>query len=261
MKLTKYTVPCKTEGKNVETTYMESFPTRCPNDPTHVIYPSSIRVLNTLSKPESVTINQVPRDINVGGHVRVDCHNIEIRSDTQTSYDISYPYPVCLNTMSVYPTSGNKGGYITVIQSPDTQIGVLKSLPIPEDNKIIVTPSQQSILEAKAGYSIRLKNHPEDDAQCLDLGTILSVSIRPDDSMVISFTGRIPSQCIISALTPVLVSKPLITSLKIVNTDPITFGMSRLTGTSLRDGDTIRILYGNLAKTNQDLSIHLEITY
>jgi hypothetical protein len=251
--LSRYNIPCITEGKVITTDYLSSPPTTCPNNKDHQVSISGIRTTTSIPEPKPVTINQVPRNLELGGggtsNNRVDCHIIRGKADTETDMMISYPYNVCMNSLTIYPTPSNRGGYVTVVLSPNTQVGTVSQSLAAKVDRLILSPSP-SVPLPRPGYEIRLGDIYKGIVTSYDHESHTLVFCPPLDDGVLVGSGEV-----------VLTSKIIIQGVRLIGTSPLIFGMSRLIGTGVVAGTQMMIRYANLNKEEQELDIHLDLTY
>jgi len=246
--LTKYLVPCLTEGFNVTTDYKTSFPTECPNNNTHIIDVSGISVLHTLAA-KIVTINE-NSTVPDGGNYRADQFELSVIGGTGTvnTYDITYPYNVSAYAVIFMPMIDNMGDTFQVVAYPDTVIGLITAALSTLDTELFLP----SIVGLSKGFQLSVTDGINTD----NLGEIINIDVINNK---VIFSNPVVNPFIIGSTVSFTV--PRIKNGKFVNTQNWILGLSRIGSSGLMANAIVRLAYTNLTGTAKTLNFIVELSY
>ena len=240
MKLVKYKVYCTTEGKWVETGFLESPPTKCPIDGSHDIDLDSITEIETRESNVMIT-----KEDESGTQGIWKSKNVEMQCSASTVSwkTMSFAYPVRVYDMIVYPSAENIGDHFEVFAPYNIDIGsatgnasdslILEDLSI-GDSVIKVSPVLLS--SVKIGFQSRI----QDTNGYNDLGEIIS---KTNESITVS--KPLTKEYKVSDSSKILFSNERIQKHRIMNAQNIHIGSGKRGGTLLPSNTVIMIKYYN----------------
>lgn len=249
--LSRYVVPCITEGVGVVSDYRYDQPTVCPNNPAHTINSAGIYIYDSIT-PNVVTIYQ-DSDVTTGGFYRADYFNVDIPGGTGaiTNYDVSYPYNVSIYSGTFITADENIGDLYDIVGMPDTNVGSPTSIV-----NIGVTGlnlgTGPALLSLNPGFNISITDGVNTDV----LGIITAVDKINGD---INFT--IPTVHSFSISSSVLIDIPRVLNGKFVRASNTELGFSRVGSSGLPAGGKIRFKYTNNNGVPKTFNFFLELEY
>ena len=246
--LSRYVVPCITEGASFVSDYRSTPPTACPNNNTHVIDTDKIYIYQTMTS-KTVTINQ-DSSISTGGYYRADQFDFLISGETgaTASYDIIYPYNVGVYSVTLLVSPDNIGDSYDVISYPETPVGLLQSALAIGDTTFILP----SVILLNPGFYISITDGKNTD----DLGFIISVD---ETKGVINFSN--PAVNSYDVGSTVLISVPRVKNGKFINNMNINLGLSKIGCAGLPAGKVVRFRYTNATGNPKTLNFIVELQF
>ena len=246
--LTKYLVPCLTEGINVITDFRSSVPTVCPNNNTHTIDASGIMALDSTSL-NIITINE-NNQIPNGGFYRADCFEIAVTggTGTVTTYDISYPYNIGAYSTTLLLSSDNIGDTLNIIGYPDTA-GSIITIEL-GTGATGLNVSLAAIFNP--GFYVSITDGVNTD----DLGEIITV-----DDVNNILTVSTPTVNSFGTGSVVLFGIPRVKNCKFCNTNNIDLGFSKIGSSGLLANHAVRLLYTNSSGTAKTFNFIVELQF
>lgn len=247
--LTRYLVPCITEQENVPTDYMESRPTRCPNNVDHIIDEANIYAESYIST-KTVKIDDTA-DIKTGGYFRADQHQIIAAPNTVTTYDVGYLYNVGVYSVTFLPSAANIGDTFYIIGLPNTPCGTLTSAVTSGTNLLPIQP------------------YPGFDINILNPGFVINVSdgsTKTDLGFVTGITGSniILNQNVTADLDlglQVQFGIPRVLGGKFTTDSPMPLGMAKIGSSALAAGRVFRVYYTNNTNEEKTVNFIVELLY
>lgn len=160
-----YRLYCKTESRWVEGTTKDT-PDACFNNNSHVIEPTSITLLKTVS-PNFVVLKE--EEIVTNGNYKCECVAFDCAPGT-TTHEISFPYAINLLSTASVLGDEHKGNVLNVFFVPDSVIGVT-TLPdgANHDSELIV--SSAASVNIISGLNVSVSDYLGSE----DLGTVINV--------------------------------------------------------------------------------------
>ncbi len=172
---------CTTESRWVEGTTKESTnPTKCFNNNSHSIEPTSVTLLKTIS-PTTVILKE--EEIVTNGNYKCDCVSFNCPPGI-TTHEISFPFPI--NLLSTTSTLDEKhaGNVLDVYFVPDSIIGItILEDGANNDSEILVGPNTLSNIFT--GLNVSITDYLGSES----LGTIQSINTNTSE---ITVTGDPP---------------------------------------------------------------------
>lgn len=177
---TQYLVPCLTESLGVVSGFVNTVPTACPNNNTHTIDPSGIRVITSMDS-KTVVIKQTSNAV-IGDNYRAEAYTMVAAPSTTTTMDISYPYNTTIFLATYLGTPDNIGDSLSVIAAPDNPIGLLAADISSGVTTLTVWPLG---LVPNVGWLLSITDGVNTD----DLGHI--ISINPTNGVIVFETATV----------------------------------------------------------------------
>jgi len=246
--LSRYAVPCNTEGIVVLSDYRTDIPTTCPNNNTHNIDESGIFIYHTMNS-KTVTINQ-DGDVETGGYYRADQFDFTIPAGTgaTATYDISYPYNVCVYSVIFLPSQENIGDTYSITSAPDTLAGLTsKSMDIGSTS--IFLPSVSML---NPGFNISIT----DDINTNNLGFITSI-----DKVNNIINCSSPSVNSFDEGSKIFISIPRFQNGKFLNSLNLNLGFSKIGSAGLPANKIVRVNYANNSGEAKTLNFIIELQF
>ena len=246
--VSKYRVYCNTES-TYQTIWGETTPTSCPINTNHTIDPTKTAIADTV---EENVVKIKEENIPTGGNFKCDTVVIDAPASTVTYTDVSWPFPVCVYSVTFVTKDIHEGGSVCVQISPNTTIGALVA-PVALSAKAFYVSS--TVLQyLVVGYSVRITDGINVD----DLGYCLTV-----DKTTNKITTSKGSTHTYSPYTPTYVQMTayLIETYEIGPAWEYTIGQSKIGGVYLPANALVRATYKNIAPINNKLIIQVEYTY
>jgi hypothetical protein len=246
--LTQYLVPCITEGINVETDFKTSFPTVCPNCNTHIIDPSGIQVIDTISS-NIVTVNQ-NAEFPTGGFYRADQYQLAVTGGTGAtgSINVSYPYNTGIYSITIFSTNDNVGDSFNILLAPNNQIGTL-SAPLNIGDTTLTVSSA-------VGFNPGFYLFVTDGVNTNDLGIITNVDLV---NGIISFTNSASNN--FASGSQISITTPIYQNGLFVNNENIKLAENVIANTDLPANQQLQFNYINSNGNPKTFNFILELQY
>ena len=148
----QYRLYCNTQS-DYKYVWSTSIPSTCPDNNTHTINIDSITIVNEISE-NTTTIKE--EETPTGGHFIQECWAFDCPANTETSYDIAYPYPVSSSGLFFETALNHKGDVLNCIMAPDAIIGTITSNVAIGDT--IIHVSSTVLTYISVGFSVKLFN-------------------------------------------------------------------------------------------------------
>lgn len=247
--LTRYLVPCLTEGENVPTDYMDHVPTRCPNNVDHIIDPLNI-FAESVVHTKTVRIDDTC-DIKTGGYFRADQHQMSIDPSTTSMYDVRYPYNVGVYSVTFMPGTENIGDTFHIIGLPNTPIGTLTANLDIGLTILSMTPySGFEMASLNPGFVLNIY----DGTNYIELGHILAVT-----GSTIEFSTPVPTT--LSSGLQVQIGIPRVLGGKFITTNTMPLGMAKIGSSPMAAGKSFRVYYNNSTDQAKTINFIVELIY
>lgn len=244
---TRYIVPCITEGIGVDSGFVSSVPTVCPNNNTHTIDPTGIRVVDTIV--DKVVVIKQSTNVTVGPNFRVDCYTVNIPANATVTYDISYPYNICTYLVTYQATPENIGDSFDVIGAPDTICARLAADIEPGVTTLTLNPVYVTLYP---GYSLTITNGTDTD----NLGEIKTYNI---GTGVITFTNATTHSFVATNIVRMSVYR--VKCFNIVNGESFVIGRTKIDASGLPANVKVRFVYRNKSNVDKTFNFFMEIGY
>ena len=185
-------------------------------------------------------------NIPTGGHFRAMTHKVYTPPNSTSVTDFTYPYPIVAFALHFTPRKENEGDVVNMYVAPDTIVGAITADVSVSDT--VINVSQTVIDTVKAGYLIDLFAPP---STIEDLGAITTVN-KTNNTITVTTAA---TQAL-AAATPTYVrfSIRYIENYTIHTPNvPYSIGESKIGGSYVPTGTTIRVTYENKAPVNRKL--------
>lgn len=243
---TQYIVPCVDEGIGILTGFMETVPTVCPNNNTHVIEESGIRETSKISE-KIVTINQ--NNITCNNYFRTDFYSVPVAANSVTIKDVTYPYNINVYLATYIPTLANIGDTLDVVAVPDTTCGLLGTEIIVGATSLHLSPAYTIV---NPGFALSIT----DNVNTNDLGEVISYN---STTNIITFSK--PTTHNFAIGSPVKITIYRIKNCKFVADKKVTLGRTKMESSGLPANKKMRFIYTNNSETDKTFNFLLEIGY
>lgn len=243
----EYQLWCLTEATYI-TKWDTHEPMTCPNDSSHTIDPSSIVIIDIVSKTIATVSTSAAGTNNFW---KADCYNFPIAAgpDVKTVVDISYPYPVSARASTIYMNAGNVGDMLTVHAAPNTTVGEI-TLPVASGDTVIHVDSGV-VANIFPGFLF----HLTDGTNTSDLGEVIYVD---QENQTVSVTVGADRDYTNAQVQFTMVR---ISNMTVVTPGPIKMGQAELGGTHVPAGSITRAIYTNQSPGSKNLNVILELFY
>ncbi len=247
--LSQYMVYCITEDNTVFTDYRLDVPTTCPHNIDHKIDPSRTIIIDTI-KSNTVVVDENSPTVTTGEYYRADQFelNVPAGKGATASYDISYPYNIGVYSATFFSTEVNIGDSFELIAYPDTPAGTISSDIEAGSTQLIIS----SASTLNPGFYVSISDGKNSD----NLGEIVSI-----DKTTNTITFSKPCTNLYSLGSVVTFSIPRIKNGKIINTNDMYLGFSKIGCAGLPAGRIVRLNYTNSTDQEKTLNFVIELQY
>lgn len=246
----QYQIYCETEEEYVSA--WDTAPlTSCPHNNTHVVDLNSVVIIGAVNEA-AVKIDQ--EDIPTQGYYRL--YGFQFTAATgpniDTSYDVTFPYPVNILTVTLEAGDENIGDIVNAVVGPGTVIGVITADVSIGDTIINVSSTVLSII--KMGFQATLSDGTQTDA----LGEVTNIDLINNQITVasaatLSFSASSPTYVQMTVLR--------VTNYYIHNTNATPWGNGSYGGSYLPANVIGRVIYTNMSDQPKIVSINIEMFY
>ncbi|ARF10919.1 hypothetical protein Hokovirus_3_192 [Hokovirus HKV1] len=241
----KYIFPCITEGIPVETGYISTLPTACPNNNTHEVNIDASRVIGTIQDKVMVIKQNTTIDVK---YFKTDYYEINIPANSTVSKDITYPYNVGIYTTTYMATLNNIGDELNVYVAPNGTAGLLAdNVDIGATTLSLAT----TYFTVSPGMYLKLTDGVNTD----ELGEIKSIS----NTGVITFTNPTSHSFVTNNIVKFYIYR--VKNLLIVNDKNITVGKNKIEASPVPANTVMRFTYKNNGNIDKKFSFIMEIGY
>lgn len=241
----KYIFPCITEGIPVETGYISTLPTVCPNNNTHEVDINAARVTGIIQ--DKVMVIKQNTTFNAR-YFKTDYYEINIPANSTVYQDISYPYDIGVYTTTYMATTSNIGDELNVYVAPDGTAGLLAANVDIGSTTLSLGTTYFSVA---AGMYLKLTDGTNTD----ELGEIKNIS----NDGIITFTNPTTHSFITNNIVKFYIYR--VRNLLIVNDKNITIGKNKIEASPLPANAKIRFSYTNNGNVDKKFSFIMEIGY
>jgi hypothetical protein len=256
--LIKYEIWCNNENIYVETYgYLDTPPTYCPHDDTHVVDTSNINEIARISR-NILTITDDASDVQGLWRAHPVTFTASDINGATTTHDISWKYNIRGLSATIYPSADNVGDIFSSVTAPDTDLSVIipTSSLITSDvaigDKIInVNPLLFKVL--MIGYKIKLYNSSlveEELGECIGINKTNN-TITVENVATNNFTTADD--------TKILFTIPRVLPMLIPGVYPMVLGETKLGASLLPAGVKLRFYYTNNGTIPKTLTVVLQI--
>ena len=249
--LYKYALTCSDESvtKHVWRSEGDPVPTKCPDDTSHTIVSSSIRIVD---KRENNKVVVQEEEVPTGGNFRIESVTFDIPAGQTHAENKSWNYNVSVLDVFYVSTSDHVGDNIEIIVAPDTTIGVITANVDIGDT--VINVSQTVIDYTMVGYNINLNDGVNND----NLGPVTSID---KDNLTITCTN--PTTNAFSAVSPTYVVQNIymLRDFEIGPPFHIPIGDGKIGGSSIPAGTVVRVNYTNNGIVTKRFVPYIEYLY
>lgn len=249
--LYKYSFTCNDEGVSKQVWREESdpVPTKCPDDTSHVINTTSIRIVERV---EENNVKVQEETIPTGGHFKALGRKMDIAANETKTKDEVFPFDISAMAIEFTSDSSNQGDELQLVIGPDTIIGTVSNDVTSGDT--VINVSQTVIDYVSIGYNINLF----DGVNTSDLGRVTAVdkdnlTITAETAVDQSFSSVMPTYVRMSVYT--------IDDYTIGKPGRWTIGESKIGGSFIPAGTVVRIIYKNNENASKEFISQLEYLY
>jgi len=235
--INRYQVYCIEEGKFIET-LSETAPTECPNPINH-----TSRAINhdLTSIIETFDKNVIRAEEDTDGYFETTHVTMNIPGGTPgdiTEHDVEWPMDILLWKTILTPTTDMIGDEISVLASPETQVGVLTAPFNIGDTVLNVNPTV--IDNMWRGFLITIDDGVNKDI----LGRCKAI-----DAVSNTITVETASSYNFAPGTPVKISIYILKDIYISDINVIDIGTKGFKGKKITSGTKLRVYYTNNSGT------------
>jgi hypothetical protein len=249
--LHKYTFTCTTEAteKSVWRDEDDPVPSKCPDDTSHTIDTTSIRITDTVEETTTTIREEL---IPTGGHFRAMCKSIDIGANETKIDDNTWPYNISALAIEFITTSENQGDDLELIVGPDTIIGAITSGVSISDN--VINVDQTTIDYIDIGFRVNLF----DGVNTEELGHVTSID---KDNKTITTENSSTTAFLASSPTYVRINVNVIDDYTIGAPGRWIIGEAKIGGSHVKAGISVRIIYKNNTASAKNFTAQLEYLY
>lgn len=249
--LYKYTFVCSTENaeKNVWRRDDEPVPTKCPDDTSHTINTSTLRITDKVSK-EVVKIQE--ETVPTGGNFKCRSESIDILPNETKIVDRTFPFNISALAIEFNSDADNQGDNLELIVGPNTIIGAITSPVNIGDN--VINVNSTVVENLNVGFKINLFNGSITE----NLGFVIAI-----DKDNLTITTQNTSTQSFSHLTPTYIrmSVYVIEDYVIGKSGRWEIGGNKIGGSFVPANVIIRIVYYNNSGVSKNFTAQLEYLY
>lgn len=249
--LYKYALTCSNEAttKYVWRDETDATPTKCPDDSSHTIIASSVRIVD---KREQNTVVVKEESTPTGGNFRTESVPFDIPAGTTHTEDKSWNYNVSVLDVFYISTSDHIGDTLEIIVAPNTTIGIITGNV--DIGTTTINVSQTVVDNTMIGYYINLTDGVNNDS----LGEVIDI-----DKDNLTITCSIPTTNSFSASSPTYVVQNIymLRDFEIGPPFHIVIGECKIGGSSIPAGITVRVNYKNNGIVSKRFVPYIEYLY
>lgn len=236
----------------VEATYLETWaevePNACPHNPAHGLDHARTLILESMDGGvEQVDVIEEAAESDTGGYFQCEGYEIDVPAGADPpAKDLTWPVPVSV-LAAKFAATGFIGDELEVQVAPNTIVGTITAEAAAGAK--IMSVWQTVVDNAKRGFWVKIGAE--------DLGRITKV-----DKTAMTIETETALAAIAPAGSLVKVTVKMIPRLRI-NTPsyPWEIGFSKIGGSYIKAGTTIRLLYKNIEGSAKKFPFEIELLY